>query len=401
MIKIQDALYDNPFLSNQEITSFIVLLNDAIRENMHFNKLKKLKYIHGLLKYPERWPIDVDLFSFIKPEYLNLMKNGELYFIFDASTEGFSPVLDAPFFNILFNNCQLHNINPEQIIFVSSNLYDENNLENFCSAYKIKKRINVFSYVGFEYSINHSHGYVTTDLYIKEKIKDVERSFTDKYFSSLSRLNRPHRMKATFLLCQEEIKDRALISHDKVNIDHHPHLFREFDEHQIQNWINSLPLVVDRKDFNVNWALDSNFNHIHDQTLFQIVNETEANNKNNTSLFYSEKTFRPISQLQPFVIYGQQYCNRYLKSIGYKTYEDWFDYSFDSEADDVKRYKLLLASLKDLCSRLDCMTFEEKIAWRFKNQEVLIDNYDILFHKDYSKKKIFQFLVEFSKLQSK
>lgn len=368
---------------------------------MHFHKLKKLKYIHGLLKYPERWPVDLDLFGFIKKEYLDLLKAGELYFIFDASTEGFSPTIDAPFFEILYKNCETHNVDPRNIIFVSSNLYDEKNLNSFCSVRRLKKKINVFSFVAFEYSIQHSHGFVSTELYLKEKISETKNKFKDKYFSSLSRLNRPHRVKATFLLCQEEFSNKALISHDKINFDNYSFLFQDGDTEKVKDWIDKLPLVVDRKDFDFNWALDSNYSHIHDQTLFQIVNETEANNKFGTSLFYSEKTFRPISQLQPFVIYGQQHSNKYLKSIGYYTYEDWFDYSFDAEEDDVKRYKLLLKSIKDLCSRLDSMSHNEHIDWKFKNQEVLIDNYEILFQKTYSKKKMFQFLVELNKLHSK
>ena len=401
MIKIQDALYDNPFLSNQEMTSFIVLLDEVVREHMHFRKLKKSKYIHGLLKYPKAWPTDLDLFYFIKPEYLEMLKKKEIYFFFDASTEGFSPVIDTPFFEILFNNCKLHNVDPSQILFVSSNLYDELTLNKFCKERNIKEKINVFSFVAFEYAIQHRHGFVNTDRYLDEKINTVKNTHKDKYFSSLSRINRAHRIKATFLLCQEDISKQALISHDKIEPTAVEHLFRNYDQQKVDTWINTLPLTVDRKDFNINWALDSNYDHIHDQTLFQIVNETEANNRYNTALFYSEKTFRPISQLQPFIIYGQQYCNKYLKNIGYKTYEDWFDYSFDNEPDDTRRYELLLDSIKRTCGMLDQMTADEKVNWRFKNRETLIENYDTLFFKSFSKNKMFQFLVEFTRLHSK
>jgi hypothetical protein len=178
-------------------------------------------------------------------------------------------------------------------------------------------------------------------------------------------------------------------------------LFRNYNQQKVKDWISQLPLTVDRKDFTTNWALDNDYDQIHNQTLFQIVNETEANDKYNTALFYSEKTFRPISQLQPFIIYGQQYCNKYLKNIGYKTYEDWFDYSFDNEPDDTKRYELLLDSIKKTCDMLDQMSADEKVNWRFKNQQILINNYDTLFFKSYSKDKMFQFLVEFSKPHSK
>ena len=401
MIKIQDALFENPFLSNQEITSFIVLLDEVLRENIHFYRLRKLTYIHGLLKYPERWPLDLDLFGFIKPELLQKLKNKELFFIFDASTEGFSPFFETPFFEVLYNNCHLHGVDPEQLMFISSNLLDERNLDKFCQERNIKKKIKVFSFVGFEYSINHRHGFIDTNAYLKEKTKTVLNTFKDKYFSSLSRLNRPHRTLATFLLCQESIAEKALISHDTVTKDYVKYLLQDFNQHIVQSWIDTLPLVVDRKDFNINWALDSSYSHIHDQTLFQIVNETESNNRCDSALFYSEKTFRPVSELQPFIIHGQQNANKSLKSIGYKTYEDWFDYSWDSEPNDVLRYKKMLESVKDLCSRLDAMSRENQIEWRFKNSEILVKNYNTLFHKKFSKNKMFQFLSEFIKAQSK
>jgi hypothetical protein len=401
VIKIQDALFDNPFLSNQEITSFLVLLNDVIRENVPLHGLRKMEYIHGLLQYPKVWPVETDLFKFIKPENLEKMQSGKMFFIFDASTEGFSPIYDAPFFQILYNNCEQYNVNPENIMFISSNLLDEENLEMFCKERNIKKKIKIFSFVGFEHAIQHKHGFLTTEMYLEEKIKIVNNTFKDKYFSSLSRLNRPLRTAAQFLLCQEEISKNALISHDTVNEKQVEQLNRLFDQKIVNKWVQSLPLVVDRKDFNINWALDQSFSHIHDQTLFQIVNETEANNKFNTSLFYSEKTFRPVSELQPFIIYGQKRCNRAFNSIGYKLYTDWFDYSWDSEEDDIIRYKLLLESVKDLCSRLDSMTHNQKIEWRFKNKDVLLENYNMLFYKKFSKEKMFQFLSALVNAQSK
>jgi len=401
VIKIQNALYDNDYLSNQTNTSFTVLLNETIQQNIEFKKLKKEKYIHGLLKYPTRWPLDLDLFSFIKKEYIDLLRKKEIYFIFDASTEGFSPIVDFLFFDILYNNCFLHNIDPSRIIFVSSNLLDEKNLEKYCIERHVKNKINIFSFVAFEYAIQHRHGFLDTETYLQEKIKIVNKKFKDKYFSSLSRVNRPHRIIATFLLCQEDIKQKALISHNSINLEEYKYILSDFDQAQIQAWIKTLPLIVDQQNFNINWALDQNYFDIHDQTLFQIVNETEANNKFNTCLFYSEKTFRPISQLQPFIIYGQKNCNQNLKNLKYKIYDDYFDYSFDSIEDDVKRYKSLLNSVKDLCSRLDSMDKNQKIEWRFKNYETLIHNYNTLFNKTYSKTKAYQFLSDMLKAQSK
>ena len=400
MIKIQNALLENPYLSNQTNTSFTVLLEETVKQNVQFYRLKNLKYVHGLIKYPEYWPYDADLFQYLSADVLELIRLKKAYFIFDASTEGFSPLYDTPYFDILYNNCKKYDIDLRQIIYASSNLLDEGNLEQYVKKKDVKK-INVFSFVGFEYSITYKHGYLDTDQYFINKKYITVNTFKGKYFSSLSRLNRPNRARATFLLCQDDIKNKALISHDQLDDNLTNYLYNQFDKSTVDLWKNTLPLTVDQTDFNINWALINEFSHIHDQTLFQIVNETEADNRLGSSLFYSEKTFRPISQLQPFVIYGQQHCNKHLKKIGYKLYEDWFDYSFDDEPDNLKRYVKLLNSIKSLCNYLDTLSDKEKVEWRFKNRDILIDNYNTLISKSFSKSKMCQFLSSVIKAQSK
>jgi len=156
-----------------------------------------------------------------------------------------------------------------------------------------------------------------------------------------------------------------------------------------------LPLVVDHNDFNNNWAINTPYRHIHDQTLFQIVNETLVDDKKETSLFYSEKTFRPVAFFQPMLIWGQQGCNKHLKEVGYKTYEDWFDLDFDDEPNPKERYTKLLKVVEDTCKKLDSMTQEQKVDWRFKNKEVLIHNFKIMTESSFSNEKLIKFLETF------
>jgi hypothetical protein len=114
-------------------------------------------------------------------------------------------------------------------------------------------------------------------------------------------------------------------------------------------------------------------------------------NYNNTALFLSEKTFRPISQLQPFVIYGQQGSNMLLKELGYQLYDEWFDLEFDSEPDNILRYKKLLLTVIDTCSKLDSMSRDQQIEWRFKNSKLLLHNYQTMCEQKYSRIKLKHF----------
>jgi hypothetical protein len=159
-------------------------------------------------------------------------------------------------------------------------------------------------------------------------------------------------------------------------------------------------LTIDKTNFNDNWALRNDYYPIHRQTLFQIVNETLVDNSHDTSLFYSEKTFRPVVCFQPFVIYGQKGCNKHLKNLGYKTYEDWFDLSFDDEPDNALRYKKLLNSVKDTCAYLDSLPRDKKIEWRFKNKELLEHNFLTMQNSKYSKLKLKNFVESLNDIVS-
>lgn len=401
MKMIMNSLIENQYIRNCKDTIFTMLLREAITQNpVKTVHLKNSQYIHGLLSYPPRWETTTDIFQYIKPEHLNKLQNSDCYFVFDSSTEGFSPIYEFPFFDMLYFNCQKYNVSPSKIIFVSSNLRDENTMAEYA-----KKRrwdpINVFSFLSFEQviTIDEQRRKEATKLQFEMAEHYVNKLYEGKYFSSLSRVYRHYRSVATFLLCHSPVRDKAIISHGKIP-KKDPQIWLstngldEFTEKQFVRWTKKLPLIADRKDFEKNWAINTPYRHIHDTTLFQIVNETLVQDWEKTTLFYSEKSFRPIAHFQPFIIYGQQGCNRHLREIGYHTYEDWFDLSFDDESDPVLRYRKLLKSIEDLCARLDGMDRKQQIEWRFKNNQLLIDNFTTMVTSSYSRKKLLGFVTK-------
>jgi hypothetical protein len=391
MPKITDSIADNPYLRNTQHTCLTLLVDETLKKLSLAES--DFKYIHGLIAYAG-YSKDTDIFCFIKDTCLEELKAGKIFFIFDASTEGYSATIQMPLFDMLYWNCTKYNVDPKQIIYVSANLKDEITIQAYCQQNNYVP-LNVFSFPSFEMTIYFVDRYV--DDHINTIIDTVKENYKGKYFSSLSRRNRPYRTMATFLLCQDPIKEHALISHDKVSTRDlaawkQRHRLEEYKDKHVVRWLRSLPLIVDRDDFEINWALDLTFEKIHSKTIFQIVNETEMDDYQNTALFLSEKTFRPISQFQPFVIYGQPGSNYILKELGYKLYDEWFDLSFDLEKDHVLRYKKLLISVKDACKQLDSMDAKQQIAWRFKNKELLMHNYSTMRKQQYSRDKLIEFI---------
>ena len=73
----------------------------------------------------------------------------------------------------------------------------------------------------------------------------------------------------------------------------------------------------------------------------------------NNTCFLTEKTFKPILNLQPFIIIGNPGSLQLLKSLGYKTFEDVIKETYDTETDHRERMSMLLKMSFDLCNLSD------------------------------------------------
>ena len=83
-------------------------------------------------------------------------------------------------------------------------------------------------------------------------------------------------------------------------------------------------------------------------TYFEIVTETWFSDQ--TNLYITEKTIRPILRLQPFIHVGSPFLLDYLKKIGFQTFAPYIDESYDKEADPVKRMELIFNEIDRLCN---------------------------------------------------
>ena len=89
-------------------------------------------------------------------------------------------------------------------------------------------------------------------------------------------------------------------------------------------------------------------NHdFYQNAYFNFVVETHFDND---TCFLTEKTFKPILNLQPFIIIGNPGSLALLKSLGYKTFDDVIRETYDTETDHRERMSMLLKISYDLCN---------------------------------------------------
>ena len=121
-----------------------------------------------------------------------------------------------------------------------------------------------------------------------------------------------------------------------------------------QTWKKSInewyPLVIDNdNEEEVAWY--HNFlsrKDEYEKTYFSIVSETNAENN---YLFVTEKTIKPIMNLHPFFINGNPGIIKHLKSLGFQTFDKWWDESYDEELNFKKRADMLIEQVKLVCSK--------------------------------------------------
>jgi len=90
--------------------------------------------------------------------------------------------------------------------------------------------------------------------------------------------------------------------------------------------------------------------------------------------FYSEKTFHPMVNLQPFIYVGCYGALKLLKEWGIKTFHPFIDESYDNEKNPLTRFKLIAQEIK----KLNGMPIQELHDWYYSITDVLIHNQNVL-----------------------
>ena len=96
---------------------------------------------------------------------------------------------------------------------------------------------------------------------------------------------------------------------------------------------NKPELTIDDSDLEINLAASFNLMQ-HQETFISLISETEVRKD---ILFLSEKMYKPIYAQQPFIVYGNPYSLKHLKELGFKTFDKWWDESYDTISDHNKR----------------------------------------------------------------
>lgn len=164
-------------------------------------------------------------------------------------------------------------------------------------------------------------------IYMYRKHKDTNFQFdhsSKKYdFLYLNKMPRPHRKKL-----YERLQQTDLLSNSLYTYWPQKKLPTEYE----------LPWAKDYPQYGMDQDIyEKPYNH----TKFSLISET---NDNNFEIFMTEKIWKPIIAGHVFIIHGNHLYLQKLKELGFKTFNHYFDESYDLESDKTKRIEKIIQS---------------------------------------------------------
>ena len=343
---------------------------------------------------------------FLDDRIRNLIRDNNGYILINYLHEGH---IRQENYKELHNELLNYNIPANKVIFVSSNVNGKKQYETFCdnmplltkskihiieANHMLESSVDIYNYVldnnydkGLDEVFPYKQSFVN-----KQDLDDMRDTIREKYFLCYNRVIREYRLALVAMIYKMGLQDKGIISLGAKEVDTAfggvwPDYISDFIEDKKQNEIVSdalkkikplYPIDAD-SDIDANWIYKdgekwggavgqwSNFSHQYKRIYFNIVTESCYNED---CIYMSEKIFKPISNLVPFIIVSTPFFLKKLREIGYKTFHPWINESYDEEVDNDKRFFMILDEIKRLCS----MTKEEIHKWYYEMEDILLYN---------------------------
>jgi hypothetical protein len=227
------------------------------------------------------------------------------------------------------------------------------------------------------YPYQSNLGY-TSDIYRESDLnKNIKRN---KRFLSFNRTMRDHRFALLYFMFKHDMLKHNSVSFlndlGKNDSDITEILKYYFNDTNLnfygKHLKNLIPIQIDTTNLSNNqrqsFNSDNSLKELYQDTYISIVTETSFSEYEN--IFVSEKIWKPIANLQPFLLLGNHRTLEYLKNLGFKTFHPFIDESYDNEIDPKLRIKMIFNEI----TKLNSLSIDEIHDWYYSITDILLHN---------------------------
>jgi hypothetical protein len=267
------------------------------------------------------------------------------------------------FLDKVFYNIEKYNIPSKNIFYANADAYINQNYRKYCEKNNIKNNINVFNTMHLLHHAAEAFSREERDFDKKKKYFIENINYKDKNFLCLNRTaDKSHKLWLLSELYKYNILDSTYYSIIKNKIDEysykHNSNFNELMSNEKYNeQLPYLNAIKNKGSVTITQEINSN--------KFNLEDFTNPYNNNNSFLYMdtylsivvestylstqiSEKTAKALMYFHPFIVVsGPGYLKR-LKELGFKTFSQWWDESYDDEENPEKRMEKIINVINEL-----------------------------------------------------
>ena len=342
----------------------------------------------------------IDIRAYLKPDILRDIQAGRHYLVLHNIHEAFYDIGKG-----IVEFCNHFDIPGEQVIVITGNHGLFESIDN------ISKRRNfttprVIACDVFEIQACNQLDFMMPEHLNRQRaLRDWTKfhSFPERRthrYLNLNRRWREHRVMLVSALIAHGLHTAGLVSLGMADDNQLPkmpeiitnseyswpskHDIAEKIRSNLNNIIDTLPLYVDTEDLVTNRAMPELSDiDLYNSTGISVVSETTffgdpgARDFAQPGVFLSEKAFKPIMHLHPWIMVSQPYTQSVMKFKGYETFSEFWDESYDFEFDDEHRMYMIFNLISNI---LDWP--EDKFEWVMRTSNcICVNNIEVLYSK--------------------
>ena len=225
----------------------------------------------------------------------------------------------------------------------------------------------------------------------KQRTDILNKKFRPYHFINLNRRPRTHRLHVVTNI-MTRWADKILFSCDTFDYsnDHYNYLYKKQTGGQFSKKLyNALPIILDKPFDNADCQARSRLQSL---AYINLTSETFFFDTDNTT-FLTEKIFKPIIFMQPFIVVGPHHSLQRLKDMGYQTFSPLINESYDNEKDPMKRLDLIYQEIE----RLTHLSHQQMQDLVFDIKEILFHNFENIKNRRNQLVKEKQLLIDLQK----
>jgi hypothetical protein len=248
--------------------------------------------------------------------------------------------------------------------------YDSDDVAWVCDTYGVRSSYYFFHAWA---ALDWYRGYDRT--FLSAPFSERQPSYTFLCPNNIVGGRRKHRLELLSELVDRELVSNNLISFPNICPYENRSVAELCQDYDIHLGSVDLPLIIDHLSNHANNSHKIDMWKLADQSLLHVVTETVYKGRKQ---HLTEKTFKPIVMQQPFIMVSCRGSLDYLKSYGFKTFDNVWDESYDDADDDIRIIKI-----GKLLSDLDQLSIKEKTQLQKHLIPIVEHNFQWFYSKEF------------------